>query len=167
MSFITQVAINICLERGENKKWMEREWELKIDQTVSCANIWKAFGVKETKDKVRQSEGRTVELCWIWSRGNIWWIVHTQTEIQHRSKLRDELWNLVCLLRMKQVCCDLQSLWEDLLSAFIQASAATFISVLSFIWFSDVSGSIPHRCFRTHTSTDKRIGYWIQVYTQG
>lgn len=58
MAFITQEAINICLETGETKVDGEGV-KIKIDQTVSCANIWKAFGLKEIKDKARQSEGRT------------------------------------------------------------------------------------------------------------
>lgn len=36
--------------------------EIKIEQTVICANIWKAFGLGEIKDKARQSEGQTAEL---------------------------------------------------------------------------------------------------------
>lgn len=55
--FITHVAIYIAWK--EEKQEVDGEGgEIKIDQTVSCANIWQAFGLKEIKDKARQSEGR-------------------------------------------------------------------------------------------------------------
>lgn len=49
----------------------------KIDQTVVCANIWKAFGLGEIKDIARQSE----------EDGRVLLVVHMQTEGRPSSKL--------------------------------------------------------------------------------